>query len=538
MTGTRNPSRKYFTRNQPYFYKSADNWEEWDTDEKYDRTFFIGVDDTNPEDIDVALYMIWGGKPVAVVGDKVLDTISGTVELAEQLETEIQSILEEVQELAAAVAQSEIDIEEAVATMNELVDRCEGILEGAEAARDSAKDWATKMDGQVEEEGEPIDYSAKYYANEAGDSATAAAGSASSASDDADLAEAWATKTDGTVDGSEYSSKYYAGQSADSATTAAGKAGEASASAALASKWATQLTTPVEGGEYSAKKYAQDAGTSATNAGTSETNAGISAGAASGSATAAANSATLAQDWAVKMDGQVASTDYSSKYYAGQAATSANNSQIWAEGTDVQVQALGGVHSSKVWAEQSTNANVNLSNLSAAGEAKIAGAVPTGTILPYGGSTAPTGWLLCNGGAISRTTYADLFAIIGTNYGAGDGSTTFNLPNLSNLYLLNGLSVNTPSQYCRGTGLTMGFLTGVPSAPRIGMRAGDGGYSGAMVGSTGIYGTAIGTAPSGTSVATGWSVGLTTDATYSGVMRDAVTSSVSNYQTAKAIIKY
>lgn len=55
--------------------------------------------------------------------------------------------------------------------------------------------------------------------------------------------------------------------------------------------------------------------------------------------------------------------------------------------------------------------------------------MPTGTILPYGGSTAPSGFLLCNGGAVSRTTYASLFAVIGTTYGAGDGSTTFNLPN-------------------------------------------------------------------------------------------------------------
>lgn len=57
--------------------------------------------------------------------------------------------------------------------------------------------------------------------------------------------------------------------------------------------------------------------------------------------------------------------------------------------------------------------------------------VPTGGIIPYGGSTAPTGWLLCDGAAVSRSTYADLFAIIGTTFGAGNGSTTFNLPNLT-----------------------------------------------------------------------------------------------------------
>lgn len=56
--------------------------------------------------------------------------------------------------------------------------------------------------------------------------------------------------------------------------------------------------------------------------------------------------------------------------------------------------------------------------------------VPTGAIMPYAASTPPTGWLLCDGSAVSRTAYARLFAVIGTTYGAGDGSTTFNLPNL------------------------------------------------------------------------------------------------------------
>lgn len=57
---------------------------------------------------------------------------------------------------------------------------------------------------------------------------------------------------------------------------------------------------------------------------------------------------------------------------------------------------------------------------------------PTGVVLPYGGSSAPTGWLLCNGSAISRSTYASLFTALGTTYGSGDGSTTFNLPDLQN----------------------------------------------------------------------------------------------------------
>lgn len=54
--------------------------------------------------------------------------------------------------------------------------------------------------------------------------------------------------------------------------------------------------------------------------------------------------------------------------------------------------------------------------------------VPAGIIASYGGDTAPSGWLICDGSEISRTTYADLFSAIGTKYGSGDGSTTFNLP--------------------------------------------------------------------------------------------------------------
>ena len=56
--------------------------------------------------------------------------------------------------------------------------------------------------------------------------------------------------------------------------------------------------------------------------------------------------------------------------------------------------------------------------------------VPSGALMPYAGTSAPTGFLLCDGSAVSRTTYATLFSAISTTYGSGDGSSTFNLPDL------------------------------------------------------------------------------------------------------------
>ena len=58
------------------------------------------------------------------------------------------------------------------------------------------------------------------------------------------------------------------------------------------------------------------------------------------------------------------------------------------------------------------------------------GGTPVGTLIYFAASTPPTGFLKANGAAVSRTTYADLFAVIGTTWGVGDGSTTFNLPDL------------------------------------------------------------------------------------------------------------
>jgi len=61
-------------------------------------------------------------------------------------------------------------------------------------------------------------------------------------------------------------------------------------------------------------------------------------------------------------------------------------------------------------------------------------AAPVGAIVMWGKSVPPTGWLIADGSAISRTTYADLFGILGTTFGAGNGSTTFNIPDLSDRF--------------------------------------------------------------------------------------------------------
>lgn len=68
--------------------------------------------------------------------------------------------------------------------------------------------------------------------------------------------------------------------------------------------------------------------------------------------------------------------------------------------------------------------------------------VPTGAVMPFAMNTAPSGWLAANGSTVSRTTYSDLFAAIGTTYGAGDGSTTFTLPDLRG-YFVRGSGTNT-----------------------------------------------------------------------------------------------
>ena len=80
-----------------------------------------------------------------------------------------------------------------------------------------------------------------------------------------------------------------------------------------------------------------------------------------------------------------------------------------------------------------------------------------GAILPFAGSVIPEGFLLCDGRAVSRETYGNLFYEIGTSYGAGDGSTTFNLPDMVNRVPV-----------CDGSGLQLGSMGGEESHVLIG----------------------------------------------------------------------
>jgi microcystin-dependent protein len=85
------------------------------------------------------------------------------------------------------------------------------------------------------------------------------------------------------------------------------------------------------------------------------------------------------------------------------------------------------------------NTSVTLAQLVTAVQQSL---VPAGAVQPFAMNSAPTGWLACNGDAVSRSTYSGLFSAISTTYGAGNGSTTFNLPDLRG-YFVRGSGTNS-----------------------------------------------------------------------------------------------
>ena len=223
----------------------------------------------------------------------------------------------------------------------------------------------------------------------------------------------------------------------DYADEAQDSADDADASVTKAATWAEGTDADVSdlGGTHSAKGWAD------VSKGHSDDASGY-ATAASGSAASASASETNAAYWAEGTDGQVSPLGgtHSAKGWAADSAASAasvvaniDKAQKWAEGSDSDVTPLGGEHSSKGWADQAKAWAMSMANL------------PVATIVPWGGSsnTPPVGFLFCDGSAVSRTMYPDLFAAIGTTWGAGDGSTTFNLPTSEDL-VLQGASTTNP----------------------------------------------------------------------------------------------
>ncbi len=93
----------------------------------------------------------------------------------------------------------------------------------------------------------------------------------------------------------------------------------------------------------------------------------------------------------------------------------------------------------------------------------LAGMIPSGTVLYFAGQSAPAGWLKANGAAVSRTAYAALFAAIGTTYGAGDGRSTFNLPDLRGEFIRgwdDGRGVDTGRVFGSAQGDAIRNITG------------------------------------------------------------------------------
>lgn len=196
--------------------------------------------------------------------------------------------------------------------------------------------------------------------------------------------------------------------------------------------WKSQVEPVIEAANTATSK-ANAATTSANNA---ATNANNKASAANTAAANANSKATLANTAATNANNKAT--------LAGTAATSANDAATRANTAAEEAEHLievgvDGVVVEKI-NEQKNKAN-GIAGLNASGKltkmptytdvgAAPASAVPVGKIDIFAGRTVPSGFLLCDGRAVSRTTYSKLYSAIGTVYGNGNGSTTFNLPNM------------------------------------------------------------------------------------------------------------
>lgn len=264
----------------------------------------------------------------------------------------------------------------------------------------------------------------------------------------------------------------------DIATT---KATEASSSADLSRAWAVSKTSPDGTDSMSSMSWAEASKISASNAKTSETNAMSYMLNASSSASNAKASETKANASAVNAkasEDKAKTSENNSKVSETNAATSEQEAKTHADNAakydprELIDEAYHRIKRDTAYEVGDVLTSTNLPydvviDVTQAGttgaaepdwdsikddignsqagatsiqelKEQVALLVPTGVVMPFAGDTPPEGFLLCNGQSVSRTTYVNLFTAIGTKYGEGDDSTTFNVPNLVDKFIEGG----------------------------------------------------------------------------------------------------
>ena len=368
------------------------------------------------------------------------DAVSRMKELADAAEdAAVQSRLDadragEAQEAAAgsasAAAQSKTSAEAAAQRAENAAGQIEGDAEAAAASAAAAKTSETN----------------------AAASKTAAANSASAAKTSETNAASSKTAAENSAAAAK-TSETNAASSKNAAAGSASAAAQSKTSAEAAAQRAEHAAGQIEGDAASAAASAAAAKTSETNAAASKTAAANSASAAKTSETNAASSKTAAENSAAAAKTSETNAASSKNAAAGSASAAAQSKSAAEAAAKRAEDAAGQIDMSNYLLKTGDGKDVTVafSPSSAADfSAPVSGSklsavmvmlskwrnyisralVPTGTVLAFAGSSAPSGFLLCDGRAVSRTTYTSLFSVIGTTYGSGDGSTTFNLPDM------------------------------------------------------------------------------------------------------------